>query len=89
MTFLTGFLIWLALGIVAGLVLRAVYQGPTTTAFLSIFFGVTGAFIGGMLGVAPYVTHDPTPLRTGALIGAVIGALLFPFIYHLVARKAL
>ena len=89
MTFVTGFLIWLALGIVAGLVLRTVYRGPTTTTFLSIFFGVTGAFIGGMLGVAPYVTHDPTPLRTGALIGAVLGALLFPFIYHLVARKAL
>ena len=89
MTFFTGFLIWLALGVVAGLVLRAVYHGPTTTAFLSAFFGVAGAFIGGMLGVAPYVTHDPTPLRTGALIGAVIGALLFPFIYHLVARKAL
>ncbi|MFO7895062.1 MAG: hypothetical protein R6U63_15215 [Longimicrobiales bacterium] len=89
MTFLTGFLIWLALGVVGGLVVRSVYRGPTTTAFLSIFFGVTGAFIGGMLGVAPYVAHDPTPLRTGALIGAVLGAMLFPFIYHLVARKAL
>lgn len=86
---MTGFLIWLAVGVGAGLVLRATYRGPTTTAFLSVFFGVTGAFIGGMLGVAPYVTHDPTPLRTGALIGAAVGAVLFPFIYHLVARKAL
>jgi uncharacterized membrane protein YeaQ/YmgE (transglycosylase-associated protein family) len=89
MGFMTGFLIWLAVGVGAGLLLRATYRGPTTTAFLSVFFGVTGAFIGGMLGVAPYVTHDPTPLRTGALIGAVVGAVLFPFIYHLVARKAL
>lgn len=89
MTFVTGFLIWLALGIAAGLLLRLVYRGPTTTLFLSLFFGVTGAFIGGMLGTAPYVTHDPTPLRFGALVGAVLGALLFPFVYHLVARKAL
>lgn len=89
MTFLTGFLVWLGFGVVAGLGLRAVMRGPTTTAFLSMFFGITGAFIGGMLGVAPYVANDPTPLRTGALIGAVLGALLFPFIYHLVARKAL
>ena len=89
MTFVTGFLIWVALGVVAGLLLRAVYHGPTTTPFLSTFFGVTGAFIGGMLGVAPYVAHDPTPWRAGALIGATVGALLFPFIYHLVARKAL
>lgn len=89
MTFVTGFLIWLAVGIGAGLLVRAVYTGPTTTLFLTLFFGVAGAFIGGMLGTAPYVAHDPTPLRLGALVGAVLGALLFPFIYHLVARKAL
>jgi uncharacterized membrane protein YeaQ/YmgE (transglycosylase-associated protein family) len=89
MTFVTGFLIWLAIGLGAGLFLRAAYRGPTTTTFLSMFFGVAGAFIGGMLGTAPYVAHAPTPLRFGALVGAVIGALLFPFIYHLVARKAL
>jgi uncharacterized membrane protein YeaQ/YmgE (transglycosylase-associated protein family) len=89
MTFITGFLIWLAIGVAAGLLLHATYRGPTTTTVLSVFFGVAGVFIGGMLGTAPYVTHDPTPLRFGALVGAVIGALLFPFIYHLVARKAL
>lgn len=89
MTFVIGFVIWLAIGIGAGLLLRVVYHGPTTTAFLSMFFGVSGAFIGGMLGTAPYVTHDPTPLRFGAMVGAVLGALLFPFIYHTVARRAL
>lgn len=89
MTFVTGFLIWLVIGIGGGLLVRAVYRGPTTTAFLTLFFGVAGAFIGGMLGVSAYVTHDPTPLRLGGLLGAVLGALLFPFIYNLVARKAL
>lgn len=89
MTFVTGFLIWVVIGIGAGLLVRVLYRGPTTTAFLTVFFGVAGAFIGGMLGTAPYVTHDPTPLRFGALVGAVLGALLFPFIYNLVARKAL
>lgn len=89
MTFVIGFLIWLAIGVAAGLLLFATYRGPTTTAFLSVFFGVAGVFIGGMLGTAPYVAHDPTPLRFGAMVGAVLGALLFPFIYHLVARKAL
>ncbi len=89
MVFVTGFLVWLAIGLGAGLLLHATYRGPTTTPFLSMFFGVAGVFIGGMLGTAPYVTHDPTPLRLGAMIGAALGAFLFPFIYHLVARKAL
>lgn len=89
MTFVIGFLIWVVLGIGAGLVVGALYRGPTTTVFLSTFFGVSGAFIGGMLGTAFYVAHAPTPMRFGALVGAILGALLFPFIYHLVARKAL
>lgn len=89
MTFVTGLLIWVVLGLAGGFLLRAVYRGPTTTAFLGLFFGVSGALVGGMLGVAAYVTHDPNPLRIGGLIGAVVGALLFSYIYHAVAHKAL
>lgn len=89
MAYVIGFLIWLAVGIVAAIVLRLVYHGPTTTVALTLFFGISGAFIGGMLGVAPYVTHDPSPLRFGGLLGAVLGAVITPFVYHLVARKAL
>lgn len=89
MTYVIGFLIWLALGIAAAIVIPAVYRGPTTTGFLSFAFGVFGAFAGGMLGVAAYVTHDPSPLRFGGLLGAVVGAFFTTFLYHLVARKAL
>ncbi len=89
MTFVTGFLIWIGIGIVASLIVRAVYRGPTTTIPLTVYFGLAGTFIGGMLGASAYVTHDPTPLRLGALIGAVLGGIFFPFVYHLVARKAL
>ncbi len=89
MAYIIGFLIWLAIGIIAAVVLHVGYRGPTTTVGLGLFFGIAGAFIGGMLGVAPYVTHDPSPLRFGGLLGAVLGAFLTPFLYHLVARKAL
>ncbi len=89
MTFVSGFLIWIAIGVVASLVVRAVYRGPTTTLPLTIYFGLAGTFIGGMLGTSAYVTHDPTPLRFGALLGAALGGAFFPFVYHLVARKAL
>jgi uncharacterized membrane protein YeaQ/YmgE (transglycosylase-associated protein family) len=89
MMYVTGFLIWLVIGIAAAFLLRLVYRGPTTTLGLGLFFAIAGAFIGGMLGVSPYVTHDPSPMRFGGLLGAVLGGLLFVYLYHLIARKAL
>jgi uncharacterized membrane protein YeaQ/YmgE (transglycosylase-associated protein family) len=88
MTYLTGFLVWLVIAVVAAFALRFFYRAPATTLGLTLFFAIAGAAIGGMLGVAPYVTHDPSPLRFGGLLGAVLGAVLFPFVYLLVARKA-
>lgn len=89
MTYVTGFLVWLVVALLAGFALRLFYRAPTTTLALTLFFAISGAAIGGMLGVASYVTHDPSPLRFGGVLGAVLGAVLFPFMYHLVARKAL
>lgn len=88
MDFITGFLIWLAMGVVAALLVRAVYRAAGTAMALTLAFGVLGAFIGGMLGVSGYIYHDPTPMRFGALLGAGLGGLFFPFLYHLIARRA-
>jgi uncharacterized membrane protein YeaQ/YmgE (transglycosylase-associated protein family) len=89
MTYLIGFLIWLVVAVAAAFLLRLFYGAPATSLGLTLFFAISGAAIGGMLGVSPYVTHDPSPLRFGGLVGAVLGALLFPWMYHVVARKAL
>jgi uncharacterized membrane protein YeaQ/YmgE (transglycosylase-associated protein family) len=89
MTYVIGFLIWLVVAVAAAFLLRLFYKAPATSLGLTLFFAISGAAIGGMLGVSPYVTHDPSPLRFGGLLGAVIGAGFFPFVYLLVARKAL
>ena len=89
MTFATGIIIWIAIGVGGALLFRAFYRGPTTTLFLGVCFGIFGALIGGMLGVSAYITHDPSPLRIGGLLGAVAGAALFSFTYNVVARKAI
>jgi uncharacterized membrane protein YeaQ/YmgE (transglycosylase-associated protein family) len=89
MTFVVGFLVWLALGVVAGFIVTRSYKAAATEAWLTIVFGIFGAFIGGMLGTSPYIFHDPTPLRVGSLIGALLGAVFFTSLYHFIARKAL
>ena len=88
MTFIVGFLIWAAVGVIAGLIMPRFQRAAGTEAWLTVVFGIFGAFIGGMLGTSPYIFHDPTPLRVGALIGAVLGAIFFTFTYHFIARKA-
>lgn len=88
MAFVTGFLIWLAFGLLAPAVVTGVYRAPHTTPLLTFIFGILGAFIGGMLGVSPYIFHAPLPTRVGALIGALVGAVFFSFLYHFIGRKA-
>ncbi len=89
MIFIIGFLVWIAFGVVAGLIMPRAFKAAATAPLLTVVFGVFGAFIGGMLGTSPYVFHDPTPLRVGSLIGAFLGAAFFTFLYHFIARKAI
>jgi uncharacterized membrane protein YeaQ/YmgE (transglycosylase-associated protein family) len=89
MTFMVGFLVWIAFGVLAGLIMPRAYKAGATQPLMTVVFGLFGAFIGGMLGTSPYIFHDPTPLRIGSLIGAFVGAGFFTFLYHFIARKAI
>lgn len=86
--FIAGFAVWLMFAIVAGFAVHTLYRGQDTYVWLTFTFAIFGAWIGGMLGTAPYIFHAPTPLRLGALIGAAAGAVFFSFLYHFIARKA-
>jgi len=88
MDFIIGFAVWIAIGLVGGIVSRVLYPAPGLIPGMTLVFGVCGAFIGGMLGTSPYIHHDPLPLRLGGLIGASVGALFFSWLYHLMSRKA-
>ena len=89
MAFAMGFAVWIALGLLAGFAMFSFFRGPQTTQLMTIVLSVFGAFIGGMLGMSPYIHHAPLPLRLGGLIGATMGAFGFALIYHFVAKKAI
>ncbi|HUP89550.1 MAG TPA: GlsB/YeaQ/YmgE family stress response membrane protein [Longimicrobiales bacterium] len=88
MAFALGFLVWIVFGVVLGVIVPRVYGAAGTERIMDIVFGVCGAFIGGMLGTSAHIFHDATPLRVGGLIGALLGATFFTFLYHFIARKA-
>jgi uncharacterized membrane protein YeaQ/YmgE (transglycosylase-associated protein family) len=87
MSYIVGFLVWIAVAALAGFLVGAFYRAPGIAAALTFVFAFLGAFIGGMLGVSGYIFHDPSPLRFGALLGAVLGAVFFPALYHYMARR--
>jgi uncharacterized membrane protein YeaQ/YmgE (transglycosylase-associated protein family) len=87
MNFVIGFIVWAGVGLLAGFVIRATYRADKTVGALTLIFGLFGAFIGGMLGTSAYIFHDPSPLRVGGVLGAILGALFFTFVYHFIARK--
>jgi uncharacterized membrane protein YeaQ/YmgE (transglycosylase-associated protein family) len=88
MAFVTGFAVWLVVGLVGGAAARALYRADGNTLAIALLFGVFGAFIGGMLGTSAHIFHNPVPLRIGGVIGAVSGALFFPLLYQFIARRA-
>jgi uncharacterized membrane protein YeaQ/YmgE (transglycosylase-associated protein family) len=86
--FIAGFLVWIVFAIVAGFAVWGWYRTEGTSRGLTFTFAFFGAMIGGMLGVAAYIFHNPSPLRLGGIIGAAAGALFFSALYQFVARKA-
>ena len=88
MVYVIGLSIWVVFGVIAAFVMRIFLPSTETTAPLSFILAISGALVGGMLGVSAYVYHDPNPMRFGGLLGAFLGAFLFGWVYHIMARKA-
>lgn len=80
-----GIAIWIVLGAVIGLAMKALVSLPEERPGHSAVIAVLGAFaavIGGMLGVGIFEFFDPRSLSLGGMGGAVFLALLFTFIYR-------
>lgn len=83
---------WIIVGLVAGVLARLIMPGKQGGGWLSaILLGVVGALLGGLLfglfggkGMGA-VMSDPWSL--GSLAIAVIGALVFSFVWRLVAKR--
>lgn len=79
-----GILSWIVMGLVVGLLARFVMPGRDVTGFfLTIFLGIAGAFVGGLLG-SLLGLGDVTGFDAGSILLATGGAVLL-----LAARRAL
>ena len=82
-----SYLSWLVVGLVAGLVARAVYPGEQGFTILStIALGIIGAFVGGFVSSAVFGANIALGVFTlPSLFASVIGACLLIFLLGLVS----
>jgi hypothetical protein len=80
-----GIGIWIVLGMLIAMVMKAVIKRPEETpghgAILAVL-GAFGAVIGGMLGVGIIEFFDPRALSLGGMLGAVFFATFFSWLYR-------
>ena len=80
-----GIAVWIVLGMLIGLVMRAVIKRPEETPGHTAILAVLGAFgavIGGMLGVGILEFFDPKALSLGGMLGAVVFATFIAWLYR-------
>lgn len=81
-----GIGVWIAIGVVVGLLMKAVVrrpeddQGPGT--LILVFLSVFGALIGGMLGVGIFHLREPLALSSGGVGGAVFLSVFMGWLYR-------
>ena len=80
-----GIGIWIVMGALIALVMRAVIKRPEETPGhvpVLIVIGAFAAVIGGMLGVGIFEFDDPLALSVGGMAGAATFAVFMSFIYR-------
>jgi uncharacterized membrane protein YeaQ/YmgE (transglycosylase-associated protein family) len=85
-------LAWIALGLIAGAIAKAIYPGHQGGGILgTILLGIIGAFIGGSLGVffstGTFALAAPT-LSVAGIILAIIGAIVAIFLWNLLTSRS-
>ena len=82
---------WIILGLVAGLIAKAIYPGRQGGGlFATTFLGIIGAFIGGTLVTfiqTGQLTLTGVSFSIPGVIVAVLGAIILIFLWGLVTRK--
>ena len=80
-----GFLGWIVVGAIAGVLAKAIMPGKDPGGCLvTILLGVGGALLAGFIGNA---VGWYTQGQAGGFIAATLGAILILFIYRLLMRR--
>jgi len=78
---------WIVLGLIAGFIASKLVNKSGEGMLMDIVLGVVGAVLGGWL-FRTFGMPGVTGLNVYSLVVAVVGAIVFLFIYHALTRRA-
>ena len=82
-----GWLIWIVLGLVAGIIAKMIMPGRDPGGFIvTIVLGIVGALVGGFISTK-LGFGDVTGFDLPSILIAVLGAMLLLFIYRMIKRR--
>ncbi len=82
-------IVFLIVGLLAGLLARAIVPGPDPMGILgTLLLGVVGSFVGGFLASLFQSDRDILDFTTTGLIGSIIGAVIVLLIYRRMQARA-
>jgi uncharacterized membrane protein YeaQ/YmgE (transglycosylase-associated protein family) len=81
-----SFIAWIILGLVAGFIASKIVNKQGEGFLLDIVLGVVGALVGGLLFRSVGMS-GVTGLNLYSLLVAVLGAVVFLVVYHMLFRR--
>jgi uncharacterized membrane protein YeaQ/YmgE (transglycosylase-associated protein family) len=80
-----GIIVWLLVGLVAGLIARAVVPGPDPMSWVgTMLLGLVGSLVGGFIGDA--LMKGDQRFSPAGLIGSIIGAVVVLVVWRAMTR---
>ena len=82
-----GWLVWIVLGLIAGVIAKMIMPGRDPGGFIvTIIIGIIGALVGGFISVK-LGFGDVTGINLPSIIIAVLGSILLLVVYRAVRRR--
>ncbi len=84
-----GWIAWIVLGLIAGVIAKAIMPGREGGGFIATtILGIIGAVVGGFLANTLLGAGGAYGVNLYSIVVSVIGAIVVLFIYHLVTRRS-
>ncbi len=82
-----GFIAWIVLGLIAGILAKWIMPGKDPGGFIvTTLIGIAGAFVGGYLGSLTGIGGEVSGVNLGSIFTAVVGALVLLAIYRAIKK---